>query len=62
VPVDTMKIHKHTIRIHRYNKNTQITVLNRSTIMYTLIKIECKGYEYPVRQKGIDKQIWLFAD
>jgi len=34
-----MKIHKHTIRIHRHNnKNTYITVLNRNTIICALIK------------------------
>jgi hypothetical protein len=47
VPAGTMKIHKHTITIHRHNnKNTQITVLNRSTTyIHTLIKIEPKEYE-----------------
>jgi len=34
-----MKIHKHTIRIHKHNnKNTQITILNRNTTIYALIK------------------------
>jgi hypothetical protein len=43
VPASTMKIHNHTIRIHRYkNKNTQITVLNRNTTVYELIKIRVK--------------------
>ena len=36
VPAGTMKIHKHTIRIHRHNnKNTYIAVLNRNTTIYT---------------------------
>jgi len=35
----TMKIHKHTIRIHKHNnKNTYITILNRNTTIYGLIK------------------------
>jgi len=42
----TMKIHKRTIRINKHkNKNTQITVLNRNTTIYILIKIELKEYE-----------------
>jgi len=45
VPASTMRINKHTIRIHRHNnKNTQITVLNRKTTVYALIKIEPKEY------------------
>jgi len=36
VPASSVKIHKHTIRIHRHkNKNTYITVLNRNTTIYT---------------------------
>jgi len=39
VQVVEVKIHKHTIRIHRHNnENTLITVLNRNTPIYTLIK------------------------
>jgi len=46
VPADTIKIHKHKIRINRHSiKNTWIVVLNRITTIYTLIKLEPKEYE-----------------
>jgi hypothetical protein len=39
VPASTIKMHKHTIKIHRHNnKNTYITVLNRNTTTCTYIK------------------------
>ena len=40
VPAGTMKIHKHTIRIHRLNnEDTYIRVLNRNTIIIVIFMI-----------------------
>jgi len=49
VPVGAMKIHKHKINIHRHkNKNTKITVLNRTKTIYTNgIKPEALGVRNP---------------
>jgi len=46
MPAGTMKIHKHTIGIHRHkNENILITILSTNTTIYTLIKkIEPKEY------------------
>ena len=40
MPAGTMKIHKHTIRIHRLNnEDTYIRVLNRNTIIIVIFMI-----------------------